>query len=636
MKSSLLLIIGLFISFTSRSQDTTTIETLNFGDLTKRTGTYAFPDSGTFEKVLMYYTLKCDPATQQDQFNCGEWDYLSYVFVNDTTWIEDTFEVARIEIARYITPYGIGLDLGPEGFLWIYDVTDYASLLKGNLTVSAGNQQELIDLKFKFIKGIPPRNVKKIHYLANRESRQYRYIDSNFFFKEDTVSLLPDASEYKIITRITGHGHQGNSGGGQIHCCEWANKKHYLNINGERKITWDIWQNDKCALNPVSDQGGNWAPPRAGWCPGAPVDDYNFELGKYIGNDSVVRIDYAIEPVPASNYGQGTGNYVISLHLVEYDTFNHQYDASVEDIISPNNWEFYQRINPTCTRPKIRIMNRGQHTLSSLDITYGVVNGNPITYWWQGDLEFMEYEDIELPFNIWDWIGQEKRFYAKVENPNGKVDENPSNDRQEVSYRIPDVYKGAIEILYRNNRIEDCDVVITNDRNEVVYENIDGSGVTLSRQTLTLDPGCYKMYVVTENGFGLSYPLIPDIGTGLLRFIDKSTNQGPLFNGDFGKSFTYHFTVSYSLNETNLDKVASNLEIYPNPTDGIFVSELTQQENKPVVMTITDVSGRIIEVGEFNNKHIVHQFDLSSEGPGIYFLQVIGEGINESRKLIVE
>ena len=63
------------------------------------------------------------------------------------------------QIQNYVTPYGIGLDLGPNGFRWVYDVTDYFPLFKDTLEISAGNQQELIDLKFVFIHGTPPRDV---------------------------------------------------------------------------------------------------------------------------------------------------------------------------------------------------------------------------------------------------------------------------------------------------------------------------------------------------------------------------------------------------------------------------------------------------------------------------------------------
>ena len=61
------------------SGDTTIVETLGFNDITKRKGWYTFPsDTNEYHKVLMYYTLKCDAATTQDNYPCGEWDYTTY------------------------------------------------------------------------------------------------------------------------------------------------------------------------------------------------------------------------------------------------------------------------------------------------------------------------------------------------------------------------------------------------------------------------------------------------------------------------------------------------------------------------------------------------------------------------------
>lgn len=599
----------------------------NTNDPTARTGyRIAFPADSLFTINLAGDTISKTATTVSETLN--------RVYHSYETYAE---HIDKVEIGRFITPYGIGLDLGPQGFRWVYDVTDYAYLLTDNVTLSAGNQQELIDLKFLFIKGTPPRDVKKIHYLANRESRQYGAIADDVYFKEDTISLLDSSKNFKLVTRITGHGHQGNVGNGQIHCCEWANKNHHLLINGQKEIEWDIWQNDKCALNAVMDQGGNWSPPRAGWCPGAPVDDYNFDLTDLIGEDREVRIDYGIEPVPADNPGQSTGNYVVSLHLIEYGDFNHQYDAAVEQIISPTNWEFYQRLNPTCTRPIIRIINRGEQTLTSADIKYGVVGGNPISLWWEGELGFMEYEDIEVPYSIWDWVNEsgEMTFFAEISNPNGKQDENPDNDRLTSAYVAPDLYKGAVEILYRNNKLEDATITITNDQGEVVYENLNGSSTTLTRETLNLDPGCYKMEVTTENGFGLAYPLIPEVGTGLLRLIDKSTNQGKLFNNDFGKSFTYHFTVTYGLDVPEKDVNAEELKVYPNPSNGLVVVELNQPATESVEMVIFDAQGRQITSMSTSQKVINRQFDLTGQAPGVYLLEVrTSRGVSQHKIII--
>ena len=69
-----------FLKITAQNPgDTTIVETLDFNDITKRRGWYIFPsDTNKYHKVLMYYTLKCDNATTQDNYPCGEWDYTTY------------------------------------------------------------------------------------------------------------------------------------------------------------------------------------------------------------------------------------------------------------------------------------------------------------------------------------------------------------------------------------------------------------------------------------------------------------------------------------------------------------------------------------------------------------------------------
>ena len=69
-----------FLQFNGQNPgDTTIVETLDFNDITKRKGWYIFPsDTNEYHKVLMYYTLKCDAATTQDNYACGEWDYTTY------------------------------------------------------------------------------------------------------------------------------------------------------------------------------------------------------------------------------------------------------------------------------------------------------------------------------------------------------------------------------------------------------------------------------------------------------------------------------------------------------------------------------------------------------------------------------
>ena len=78
--TSVLCVLIMSPSFWAQSNgDTITVQTLTFADITKRRGWYIFPnDTNQYHKILMYYTLKCDQATTQDNYPCGEWDYTTY------------------------------------------------------------------------------------------------------------------------------------------------------------------------------------------------------------------------------------------------------------------------------------------------------------------------------------------------------------------------------------------------------------------------------------------------------------------------------------------------------------------------------------------------------------------------------
>jgi hypothetical protein len=165
----LFLILSIFICAASVTYaapgDTATIQTFTFedGTQTPREGKFLFPDGSIeYEKVLMYYTLKCDKSKSYP-FYCGEWDYDVHTDVLKEAGVDTNgnpiYDVWRI--GTYITPYGGGIDMG-NGWTWIYDITDFLPILKDSVLIRDGNGQELLDLKFAFIEGKPARNVVNI------------------------------------------------------------------------------------------------------------------------------------------------------------------------------------------------------------------------------------------------------------------------------------------------------------------------------------------------------------------------------------------------------------------------------------------------------------------------------------------
>ncbi len=66
--------------------DTIVVQAFNFG--TPQNAWFVFPsDTTRFEKILMRYTLKCNPAQTPP---CGEWDYLTYTYLYDHTGLLDS------------------------------------------------------------------------------------------------------------------------------------------------------------------------------------------------------------------------------------------------------------------------------------------------------------------------------------------------------------------------------------------------------------------------------------------------------------------------------------------------------------------------------------------------------------------
>ena len=90
MNKKLLSILTLFLISFGRSfagvGDTTVVQAFTFNS--PQRAWFVFPsDTMNVEKILMYYTLKCNPA----QFpECGEWDYLTNTYVYKHTGLIDS------------------------------------------------------------------------------------------------------------------------------------------------------------------------------------------------------------------------------------------------------------------------------------------------------------------------------------------------------------------------------------------------------------------------------------------------------------------------------------------------------------------------------------------------------------------
>jgi hypothetical protein len=612
--------------------------------------TYNFEPISIVEYTIKNHKPIIDTIYYYDQANwCYLYDELGnkidsvynkpdgYYLNNNIEYYSDPYDIKDVtEIGRFITPYGINLDLGPNGFTWVYDVTDYEPLLHDTVEFEAGNLQELIDVKFLFIKGTPPRKVNRIDKVwGPMKSYLYKDLSSDKVLKDTTIEVLPESKQFKLVTRLTGHGHNSNDGN-YPHCCEWKDNVHYLYSNGEMIANWHIWQTNDCATNPVYPQGGTWPGSREGWCPGDVVKDNNFEVTNYVKNNKI-NLDYDITKVPEDNLGMGNGNYVTNFQLIEYGDLTHNVDAEIYDVIMPSKFDYYSRINPICSDPQIVIRNNGKDDLTSLDFEYYVQGGLVQKYSWQGKIKSMQKERIVLPIPTSDfWIGDGKNlFIVKISKPNNKVDEYNENDEFKSYFNMPDLlpYNAKFE-LKTNLRGNDFDYSLKDVQGNVIFSKNNLLNSTTYNETFNLPQGCYTLEVTDNQNYGLSYWAFPDQGNGSLRITDESGKNLKVFNPDFGHGVKYTFFLgSYTLvQEPDIENL---IYIFPNPAENT-INIATTDLTGLIDLSIFDMQGKLIYTNKINNSGELITIPLQNLSSGNYLLKIENNNKVVSKKFIVK
>lgn len=491
--------------------------------------------------------------------------------------------IVDFEIGRYITPYGIGLDLGPKGFRWEYDVTDFAPLLRNNVTLSAGNQQELIDVTFVFIKGTPTRDVKQIDQVYYERGAQFTAVlENKASLAPVDVTLNKAASTFRLKAVTSGHEFSN-----ETNCAEFCPRNHFINVNGTERFNWRLWT--ECGDNPVFPQGGTWLIDRTGWCPGAPVDLYEFELTPHVKGASTVNLDYGVKKEAANELW---GRWEVSMQLIGYGNPNFAKDAAVVDVISPNSWEYYGRLNPICGEPVIVIANNGSTPMTACTIEYEINGGAKSTYNWTGNLQFLGRDTIVLPAPAWPTSSGVSSFVVRAVLAG---DEYANNNTRTTSFVMPPVYYSDLQINLRTNK--QASIQYTWKLKKTTGEVI-GQGANLeSEKTYTLDfnlaNGCYDFELVNKEGFGLDFWFYrSQLGSGSLSFRSGGSTI-KTFEPDFGNKAWMQFTVaSKPTIATNTDSVRWQL---PSPT---------REERSFVIRAANDVPLRVDSLTIFSvRKH---------------------------------
>jgi hypothetical protein len=556
-------------------------------------------------------------ALLEDSLNNGTFNYYSYFP-----------QVIRYELARYITPYGNNLSLG-NGWTWTFDVTDYRKLLADSVHLTAGNWQELLDMRFEIIKGTPSREIISIQ---NIYSGGYDYGNANDPIDNHllpvTVNIPANAVTARWKSRITGHGMDTPE-----NCAEFCPKNHYFKVNGTQQFSKLVWR-DNCDLNPLYPQGGTWVYDRSNWCPGAEVWTYDFELTPFITPGSAAILDHDVQPYSATS---GWHYYQIEDQIVTYGAPNFTNDASLETILSPSNDQMYQRFNTICTHPKIKIKNNGSNNLTSLTITYGMNGATPSVYNWTGNLKFEENAEVTL--GEMNWAQGATYFTVTLSNPNGLADEYSPNNSRISKYNYPALMPANFIVTVKTNvNAWETEYALKDAAGNIIFERNNLDANTIYRDTVNLATGCYEFRVTDSGEDGLTFWANTSQGNGYARFNSMTGGILKSFGAEFGGEIYQQFTVGLTNNtQEYIFEKNQVLRAYPNPTNSLLYVTLDLPKRSNGMLSIIDIMGNVVYHETINNK-IADSFeiDMSQLSAGVYQVILNTDAGVSSQKVILE
>ncbi|UOK43892.1 MULTISPECIES: T9SS type A sorting domain-containing protein [Flavobacterium] len=540
------------------------------------------------------------------------------------------------EIMSFVSPYGKGLDFGPNGKTWYFDMSDYVQLLKGNkrLVANGGVLQEEMDLEFLFIVGTPPRNVVQYDQVWQGQYRMGNVSIANIIngskFTTNNYTFSPLGTSFKMKSSITGHGNEGEfpgtGNGGQVY--------HKILMNNVEKYNWTITQ--PCSENPVYPQGGTWVYDRQGWCPGQRTLMKELDLTPNVTAGSTMALDYKTsDPLKPT----GAYNYIVTHQIVGYGAPNFNLDAAIDQIKAPNNANAeFQRINPMCERPIITLKNTGATTLTTVVFEYWINNASTHqTYTWTGSLASMATTDVLLPVNnLWN-VGvssTNNKFTVRINTANGGADGYANNNKVVSNFSLPNVMPSVFKIQLRTNNYPTHNSYTLYDASGAQVDSKTFSAAntthTYTYQSPQVANGCYHLRVNDAAKDGLSWWANASQGTGSIKILDASDNVIKTLNPDFGGGVDYSFSVNTLL--SNDDFVAKKeINVYPNPSNGHFTVEGEDLMGSEIV--VFDILGK--KVAERTADENLVEFNQNNLRTGIYMVKIQKGKQVEVKKLIV-
>ncbi|NOY92309.1 MAG: hypothetical protein GXP55_14030 [Deltaproteobacteria bacterium] len=273
----------------------------------------ALPDAAAmagFDTLELDVQLTCHSGAR----DCSEWDRIAGIELCMNDACDD-----RRELVRWITPYS-----RPGRRRWVIDATPFLGLLADGgartLRVVMGPSWERatereVNISMRlFVAGAAETSIDVQRAFTGGA------FDASYNASQAPFHFTPPAgtTRVELVILVSGHGQTDGDG-----CAEWCNHEHEFTITGKppHRVSFEgeagvaMGCADKSREGVIPGQYGNWAPGRAGWCPGLPVAARRIDITSDVDLTADNELTYRGRFAGGEPRG---GNIDLSAYVVSY------------------------------------------------------------------------------------------------------------------------------------------------------------------------------------------------------------------------------------------------------------------------------------------------------------------------------
>lgn len=266
-------------------------------------------EMATFDTFEVDVDMRCPDATNIEYGNCGAWDYLAYLFVEED-------DGSFTELSRFITTYH-------REARWVNDATPMLAKLRDGGTrtfrwywAPEWNVQPTetrLSLRFSNQgKGLRPTEITPLFTGGSFGST---YNDGR---EAVEVDVPAGAAKVELWSIITGHGMATNN------CAEFCNTEHTFQV-GQSSYLYDfpVAGTSTGCIDEIEDQmtpnqWGTWWYGRGGWCPGRLVTPFSSDVTADVTPGAATTVTYT-GSYEGGAIPDGSGDIALASWLVVYE-----------------------------------------------------------------------------------------------------------------------------------------------------------------------------------------------------------------------------------------------------------------------------------------------------------------------------